>query len=63
VFAPTVHVLTLSHKAFACLAKESRFGTGIALHLPNKRRVLPGETEDSEKALSYVIQNDLYDDP
>jgi hypothetical protein len=38
VFAPTDHVFTLSHKAFACLAKENRLGTVIALHLPNQRR-------------------------
>jgi hypothetical protein len=51
MFAPTGHVFTLSHKGFACLAKENRLGTGIALYLPNQRRVLSGETEDSEKAL------------
>ena len=40
VFAPTDHVLTLSHKAFACLVKENPLGTVIALYLPNQRRRL-----------------------
>jgi hypothetical protein len=38
VFVHTDHVLALSLKAFACMAKENLFGTSIAPYLPNQRR-------------------------